>query len=160
MRSFAVACELLPDRVDAAHKVLGDLPSGPDSPFARLGGTHFARLVVLDSLPVPALLLGAEIDGDERRWVGRLSERAGEELDLVFEHCDSYPGSADAGPLWRYFAARRCRAGFSVLSYGDAAVPEIVAALALRARLRRFAEAAARDPAALRAQWRKASGSS
>lgn len=160
MRSFAAACELPAERIDAARAALARLPGGAASPFARLGGTHFARLVVLDVLPVPAVLLAAEIDGDARRWVGRLSERAGRELDCVFEHCDAYPGSADAGPLWRYFAARRCRAGFSILSYGDASVPEIEAALALRSRLREFAErAAALDQAALREQWRTASAS-
>ena len=79
----------------------------PDSPFARLGSTHFARLVVLDRMafegpererpvfPFQYLLFSATFDGDSSeardRYLERMCRRLPAELEAVFGLCAGAP---------------------------------------------------------------------
>ncbi|GAC1434043.1 MAG: hypothetical protein NVSMB51_00230 [Solirubrobacteraceae bacterium] len=156
MRSFAVLADLLNGRGTSLREALGGFR--PEA-FAAVSGTHFARFALLDTLPVPGLLFSAEIDGDEHAWVGRLAANAGPALDGVLGHCEGFPGSADPGPLWRWFAERRCQPGFSILSYGAASVEQVTAALELQRRVRRFAEQhQGAGAGALRRAWQEQFG--
>jgi hypothetical protein len=124
-----------------------------DEPFARIEGTHLARLQVLEpkarrfrGRPRPYLLLAAEHDGPVEPWLAA----AARELDAVLSHCAFWPGPDDPAEVVRWARAREVAAGFSIVGSPEATVQEVGDALALHARVRRLAEL---DAAALRAAW-------
>jgi hypothetical protein len=94
---------------DLVQRAAAD-PAGNDLvPFGRLEGTHFARLLVLDETsdldgaPIPAqLLLMSDFDGPLDRYLERLLQVAGSGLDVLFGHCEGYPGGT---PGWAERAA-------------------------------------------------------
>jgi hypothetical protein len=127
-------------------------------PFARVPGTHLARLQVLRPPPRRFrgrtrhyLLLAADHDGPVEAWLAA----AARELDPVLAHCSFWPGADDPAAVVRWTRARELDAGFSVVGSPHATVEEVGAALDLRERV---AELAARTPviddAALHAAWR------
>jgi hypothetical protein len=111
-------------------QMLVDLPFGPDSPFAAVPGTHFARMAVIDEcyfekqpkvdpLRSTYLLLSAEIDGDAEPWLTALlsDDRIRTILSL---------GWGMKGDIARTLQAQ-CRIGKSVeyIDYPTATVAEI-----------------------------------
>jgi hypothetical protein len=126
-------------------------------PFARVPGTHMARLQVL----APGarrlrggarhyLLLAADHDGPPEPWLAA----AARELDGVLSHCAFWPGPDDPGEVVRWARARELRVGFSIVGSPGATVEEVDEALALRERLGRFAaQTAGLDDGALHAAW-------
>jgi hypothetical protein len=138
---------------DAAREAIAAL----DRPFARVPGTHMARVQVLRP---PArrfrgrsrhyVLLAADHDGPAARWLAA----AAPELDGVLSHCAFWPGPADPAEVVRWARAREVRVGFSIVGSPGATVEDVDTALALRARLGRFAaRSAGLDDAALHAAW-------
>jgi hypothetical protein len=95
-----------------------DPADNPILPFGRLGGTHFARLLLieptaaLDGSPLAArLVLMADVDGPLNRFRGRLVDLAGAGLDRLFEHCEGYPPPAARSRLTRLAYLRRGQVG-------------------------------------------------
>jgi hypothetical protein len=152
-------------REEQLSAVLQAMGSGRDSPFARVGSTHFARFVLIPALldgrgePVgPArsyLLFTADFDGRRRCWLRAVAKQIGSELDLVFRHCVDYQGSADPRSFEAFMRQYSVGVGFSVISY-RATTGEIRDSLELQGKLREFA-AAARDltPRELQSEWRR-----
>jgi hypothetical protein len=119
-----------------------------DEPFARVPGTHLARVQVLED---GQLLLAADYDGDLERWL----VAAAQELDSVLAHCAFWPGADDPAAIVGWARDRVVPAGFSVVGSPHATVAEVAEALALRERLLRFAaETEGLDDEALHAAWR------
>jgi hypothetical protein len=151
---IVVLAPLRAGEADAARAAIAAL----DEPFARVPGTHLARLQVLRPPPRRFrgrtrhyVLLAADHDGPVEPWLAA----AGRELDAVLAHCAFWPGAADAAEVVRWARARAVPVGFSVVGSPRATVAEVGAALALRERLARFAaETAGLDDAALHAAWR------
>ncbi|HEY7620038.1 MAG TPA: hypothetical protein VH834_09710 [Solirubrobacteraceae bacterium] len=151
---FVVLAPLRAGEAAAARAAIAAL----DEPFARVPGTHLARLQVLRPPPRRFrgrtghyLLLAADHDGPAEPWLAA----AARELEPVLAHCAFFPGAADAAEVARWARAREVRVGFSVIGSPGATVKEVGDALALRARLARFAaETAGLDDAALHAAWR------
>ncbi len=131
--------------------VLDGLPVGPDSPLARVPGTHFARWVVLDQLiytgppqkrddwRTPRLLFTSNFDGPLERYVEALRVGLGEDGDRIFGHCVGYPGRADARAWAAWLLGHRVPSALFFAAYGEQTVPEVKANLELRARLIAFA---------------------
>jgi hypothetical protein len=149
-----VLAPLLGAEVQAAR----DAIAGLQDPFARVPGTHMARLQVLQP-PArrlrarcrPYLLLAADHDGAPEPWLAA----AARELDPVLVHCPFWPGPHDPAEVVRWARARELQVGFSVVGSPGATVEEIAEALALRERLGRFAaQNAGLDDVALHAAWR------
>jgi hypothetical protein len=138
---------------DAARAAIAAL----DEPFARVPGTHLARLQVLRPPPRRFrgrtrhyLLLAADHDGPVEPWL----VAAARELESVLAHCAFWPSAADAVAVVRWARAREVRVGFSVVGSPRATVEQVGKALALRERLARFAaETSGLDDAALHAAW-------
>jgi hypothetical protein len=129
-----------------------------DQPFARVPGTHLARLQVLRPPPRRFrgrtrhyLLLATAHDGPVEPWLAA----AARELAPALAHCAFFPGADDPAAVVRWARARELRAGFSVVGSPKATVKEVCEALKLRERV---AALAARTPvlddAALQAAWR------
>jgi hypothetical protein len=144
---------------------LAELPTGRSSPFARIRSTHFARLLVVDDLPGPdglplgdmptCLFFAAEFDMPVAGYLEALCALLPEQAGAIFGHCIGYPG-ADVPPAFAEWIRRhRVRAGFSVHGNPQATVREVVAALALRDQIIRFALETRRcAPAALQEAWK------
>jgi hypothetical protein len=152
------------EREAAVRNALAELSARPLSPFARIGSTHFARLVMVDEFPgpdgrplgdVPAcLFFGAEFEIPVAGYLEAICALMPDDADAVFGPCAGYPG-ANVPPLFAEWMLRhRVRPGFSLQGNPDATVREVVAALGLRERIIEFALATrALAPAPLRAAW-------
>jgi hypothetical protein len=138
---------------DAAREAIAAL----DKPFARVPGTHMARVQVLRP---PArrfhdrardyVLLAADHDGPAALWL----VAAAPELDAVLSHCAFWPGPDDPAEVVRWARAREVRVGFSIVGSPEATVEDVDTALKLHARLGRFAaRSAGLDDAVLHAAW-------
>jgi hypothetical protein len=135
---IVVLAALRGGEADAARAAIAAL----DSPFARVPGTHLARVQVLRppsrrlrGKPREYLLLAADHDGPAERWLAA----AARELDAVLSHCAFWPGCGDPAEVVRWTRARELRVGFSVVGAPDATVEEVSEALELRERLGRLA---------------------
>ena len=158
---------LLPVRDGAEQEVretVRALGSGEASPFARLPGTLFARLILIPRLRdrherelpnVPfCLYFAAEFDLVAGRWLETLRALLPDELDRMFSPCLGYPG-AGAGPGFAsWMLEHRVPAGFSLHGYPELATEQVARALQLRERIIAFA-LDTRDlaPAALAERW-------
>jgi hypothetical protein len=142
--AFILLAPLRGGEGDAARAAIGAL----DQPFARVPGTHLARVQVLEDRH---LLLAADHDGPLEAWL----QAAARELDAVLAHCAFWPGADNAAELMSWARDRSLPAGFSVVGSPHATVEEVGEALALRERLAHFAaETEGLDDAALHAAWR------
>ena len=128
-----------------------------DQPFARVPGTHLARLQVLRPPPRRFrgrtryyLLLAADHDGPLEPWLAGVAQA----LEPVLAHCAFWPGAANRDEVVRWARDRELRAGFSIVGAPDATVEEVGEALELRARLTRFAaDTAGLSDDELHARW-------
>jgi hypothetical protein len=149
---------LSPIRADAASespradlaKVLAAMPTGADSPLARVGSTHLARWVIVSTLPFegpparpdtltsPYLLFTANVDGDFERYIDQLADTVPDTVDQVWGHCVAYPGVSDR-PAFRAWM-RRCQIESTCYfgAYPSATVPTVLRALATQQALARF----------------------
>jgi hypothetical protein len=161
----------VPVRSGAADQLpaaLASLDGDHPSPFSRIPGTHFARLVFVpaltgpDDLPLPEdgsfLMLCADFDTDLAAWAGALCAHGGPQLATIFDWCEGFPGLDDARALEKYLARNRVAAGFTVTGYRRATVAEVREALRLHRELRALAARAQAEQlgaSALRAAWRE-----
>ena len=149
-----VLAPLRDGEADAARAAIAAL----DKPFARVPGTHLARLQVLRPPPrrfrgrtSHYILLAADHDGPVEPWLAA----AARELAPALAHCAFWPGADDPAAVVSWARARALRAGFSVVGSPYASVEEVRQALALRERVAALAtQTAVLDDAALQAQWR------
>jgi hypothetical protein len=134
----------------AAH--LDGLGGGDDSPLADVGGTHFARWVVIgdviyegsdqgerDHLKHPRLLFTSNFDGDPGPYLEALRTRLGEGADAIWGHCVDYPGREDADAFTRYLRAHQVDSALFFAAYGDRSVADVTHSLAVRRQLITFA---------------------
>jgi hypothetical protein len=144
---------------------LAAMPTGPQSPFARVASTHFARWLLIAALlsgngePVePAqayLLFTADFDDSLEDWATAVAGGIGPDVDRVFDHCQGYRGSSDAREFLRFIYEHRVKAGFSIISY-RATVAAIRESLVLRRDLREFAVASqGLSPSELHNAWKE-----
>jgi hypothetical protein len=160
-----------PVRSDAAEQLTAELASlagDHPSPFSRIPGTHFARLVFVPALTGPDdrplaeagsfLMLCADFDADLRRWAVALCALGGPELEAIMRCWEGFTGFGDAQEVANYLDRHRVMAGFTVTGYRRATVPEVREALRLRRGLRELAARTKTEqlaPAELRDAWRR-----
>lgn len=154
---------LLPVREGAEREVretVRALASGEASPFARLPGTLFARLILVPRLRdrherelsgVPfCLYFAAEFDLVAGRWLEALRASLPDELDRMFAPCLGYPGAGAGQGFASWMLEHRVPAGFSLHGYPELATEQVARALELRERIVAFAlDSRGLDPAAL-----------
>jgi Dyp-type peroxidase family len=168
--SVTVLARIDDDEVAALRERLRSY--GPDSPFSRVPGTHFARLVVVEHAvrqqrPAvwrwPARLLdlvthggrGPKPDDLPHPYLLMTATVDGEpasffgglrglgpEADGIWGHCTDYPGHAD-NSFQEYFEQRSLPADYTFAGAPDGTVGEIREALRLRRQLASFAANAA-----------------
>jgi hypothetical protein len=100
--AVTVIARVKPDSLAELRALLermGEDPAGNDLlPFGQLRGVHFGRFVLLEpsrdlngqAIP-PSLVFHTDVDGSTDRYLRAVVELAGEGLDRIYSHCDSYP---------------------------------------------------------------------
>jgi len=155
-------------RDDELLATLAAIPTGPQSPFARVASTHFARWLLIAALlggngeptapAQPYLLFTADFDDSLEGWAAAVAGVIGPDVDRVFDHCHGYPGSGDRRAFLDFICEHRVDVGFSIVSR-RATVAAIRQSLALRRALREFAVASqGLGPSELRSAWKERFG--
>ena len=142
------------------------LERGAASPLARIDTLHLARLVVLDDLPqqgVPTqedhlqskyLLFVADFDGDLAGFLETLRTKATECVEAIWQHCEAFPGTADATAFHDYFARCHVPTTFGFSAYATTPLSRVLRALDTQRRLIRFLKAnQGAEPVALQAAF-------
>ena len=152
---FAALMPLRDGRQEAMRETLRTLATGRDSPFARLGDTHFARLTLVARPDVPScLFFAAEFDRPTRDYLEALCATLGERADSIFGACIGYPGCVAPAAFASWMLEHRVSAGFSIHGNPDATAEEVERSLALRERIIAFAlETRDLGPDALHQTW-------
>jgi hypothetical protein len=163
---FAALLPLREGEQERVRETLRCLPAGRGSPFARLPGTHFARLTLVPRLrdrrerelpDVPmCLFFAAEFDMLVGGYLETLCTVIPEQADEMFGCCTGYPGTGAPPAFASWMLDHRVPAGFSVHGNPGAAAGEVTKALELRERIIAFAVETRRlEPTALKERWAK-----
>jgi hypothetical protein len=161
---LAALLPVLKGRETELRKALEAMPTGRASPFARIGSTHFARLVLLEEFPgrngepltaVPAcVFFAAELDIPVAGYLEALCTLLPHDADAVFESCDGYPGTSVPALFADWMLRHRVCAGFSLHANPEASVRQVVESLRLRERIIGFAvDTRKLAPAPLKDAW-------
>jgi hypothetical protein len=158
-RTYALMV-LTPIRPGAADELRAYLEGLGESPFARLERTHFARLLIVPDMPVPAgvqdpldgpyLLCTANFDGDLDSWLTELAATLAPEAQEIWGRCIGCPQPAAGAALRAYLHRNQLDSGVVFAAYGQASVAQIRTALDKRARLTDFVVRAQDLPPAAR----------
>ena len=164
--SLMVMTPVLPGREAPLQEVLRGLPTGEDSPLARMGSTHFARWLVVhdlvyqgppqqrDSLKSPYLIFVTSFDGDLDDYLAGMRTLMAKESDAIWSNCVGYPGSIDPHAFSSYLKHNQIESTVFVSAYPNATVADVRASLLLRRQLTEFAIAAqSMDPSVLRREF-------
>jgi hypothetical protein len=121
------------------------------SPLARLGGTHFARWVILDDwvndqsqpredhLESKYLIFTSNFDGPLEPYLDELCVKLAVQAREIWGRCIGCPPDATGPQLKAYLLHNQIDTGFFVAAYPHATVPQVKAALAAREQLIAFA---------------------
>lgn len=135
------------------RELLAAIPAGRESPFAKLPGTHFARLVIVDRLAFegararkPALrlqylLFSSVFDGGREDYLRELCARIPDEAEAIWGRCLGAPTpvTADDDAFAAWIRHNQLQTGAFFAPYGHATVARIVGSLDRCRRLRAFA---------------------
>lgn len=148
------------DRVGALRATLAGFGPGPASPLAAVDGLHLARWAVVDwvqdgaepgpvrRLHPPRLLFSAEFQGRRADGLARVVAGLGPTADLLWGHCEGWPGSGRPRAAVRYLRTHLVRAHLSFAAYPRHDPAAVSRALDRRRRLVAFvAEAQGRTGA-------------
>jgi hypothetical protein len=161
---------LTPIRPGMEAELRAVLEGFQESPFARVPRTHFARLMIVADMPVPAgvqdsldgpyLLFTANFDGDVDSWLDSLAAVLVPEAAEIWGRCIGCPQPAEGAALKAYLWRNQLDSGVVFAAYGQASVAQIRGALEKRARLQDFVvRAQDMEPAARRKAFLKEFGS-
>ena len=150
--ALTVLTPILDGHVQELTGHLEALPEGPQSPMARVPGTHLARWVVIDqvkyqghgqrhrdALSSPRLLFTSNFDGPLDPYLEALRTSLGADADAVWDHCRGYPGHEDAAGFASYLRSHALEAALFFAAYGGHTLEQVRANLDERARLIEFA---------------------
>jgi hypothetical protein len=164
--SLTVMAPIAAGQASELTKLLDELELGDASPLARIGGTHFARFVVIDNTVFeggrqrpdpwsgPRLLFTSNFDGKLDPYLERLRAGLGEEADRIWGHCDGFPGHRDAAGFAAWIKHHQIDTSLFYTAYGEQTVEQVQGNLGLRQRLNEFAVAnQGATPAELKARF-------
>jgi len=143
-----------------------DIEVNPIIPFAKLRTVHFMRILVhqpspSDEAPIPVyegkpqasgppipakLLFSTDFDGTLEEHVDELLREAGPGLDLVFGHCEGWPGSSDRRAVHGYFLRHRVVSNTFYTGTMNRSVDQIRREARLRERVEDFLDQATAQP--------------
>jgi hypothetical protein len=147
---LTVLTPIIEGRESSLARRLNELGGGEASPFARIDGTHFARLVLIgdvvfegrgkhDHLRAGRLLFTSNFDGPLGPYLERVRTSAGAFADEILGHCVGYPGSGDARVFAEFLRHHQVESSLFFAAYGDRTVEDVRRSLAARSNLTEFA---------------------
>jgi hypothetical protein len=131
---------------------LARLDRNTGSPFARISGTHMARLVVMDDVVyvgMPAcedhlksqyLVFESNFDGDLDAYLERMLKEAPKELEAVWGHCEGFPGTKDLSAFKEYMKQCQVPTTFFFAAVNNKTVGEMLRALQMKVAFADFVE--------------------
>ena len=137
-------------REDELEEYLATLPTGADSPFARLADVHLARVQLFrklvhqgpsqkpDPLRYAHLVLTTTFNGDLDPHLDALAEQV-PECDEWWGRCVRYPGRADRAEFRAYVRSVQVRTSLFSSPFPKASVADVREALAVRSAVLGFA---------------------
>jgi hypothetical protein len=150
--ALTVLTPIADGRESSLARCLEALKDGPESPLARVPGTHLARWVIIgdvvyegarqrrvDHLARGRLLFTSNFDGPPGPYLERLRAGIGDVADAVWGHCVGYPGSGDAGAFAGYLRAHHLNCSLFYAAYGSRTAEEVARSLATRRAVVDFA---------------------
>jgi hypothetical protein len=158
---------VLGGKADELEAYLAELPTGAQSPFARLEMLHVARVQLFrslvhqgpaqkhtDTLQNAHLVFTSTIDGELDPYLDALAEQV-PEADEWWGRCAGYPGRADAAAFRAWVRSKQVETNLFQSAIPNATVGEVREALALRERVLDFAvEAQGLDAVVLQERFR------
>jgi hypothetical protein len=142
---------IIPGHEEDLRAYIEGLPTGPDSPLARLDALHLSRLQIFDHLVHQGdkqkpdrlesnyLVFTSSFDGDLDSYLDMICERIPAEADTWWGHCVGYPGTSDRAAFKRYIADHQAHTSLFASAYPTGTVAKVHDALALRDQLVDFA---------------------
>jgi hypothetical protein len=157
---------IIPGHEDELRAYVEGMPTGTDSPLARLDTLHVSRLQIFDHLVHQGdkqkpdrlesnyLVFTSSFDGDLDTYLASICERIPTEADTWWGHCVGYPGTADRAAFQSYIAAHQAHTNLFASAYPTGSVAKVRESLALRDRVVDFAaDAQGLDAAALQERF-------
>jgi hypothetical protein len=142
------------------RKYLSHMPNGEHSPFAKVPGTHFARLVVMDDvvfvgsptqeehLNSAYLVFTSDFDGDLDNYLQSMASVIPEVLDAIWSNCVGYPGAGDVGKFTEYMKKCQVTTTFYFADVNDKTLGQTLTALMIKSEVADFIALNQGQPAA------------
>lgn len=143
------------------RQYLAKLSNGEDSPFAKVPGTHFVRLVVMDDVVFvgyPArdehlksqyLICTADFDGALDPYLQSLARTIPAVLDDIWNHCAGYPGAKDPGKFAEYMKKCQIETTLYFSDVNDRTLQQTLQALRAKTAVTAFVERNQGQPASV-----------
>jgi hypothetical protein len=166
--ALTVMTPIIDGREPALAQRLNEFEDAAGSPLAAVGGTHFARWVVIsdviregasqpaEHLAQGRLLFTSNFDGPLDPYLERLRTGLGKAADEIWSHCVGFPGTADMAAFASYMRAHQLQTALFFGAYGGLTVEQVRRSLATRRQLIDFSLRAQRmAPAELKASFQE-----
>jgi len=139
---------------------LGALKRDERSPFAKVTGTHVARLTVMNDvvfvgspskeehLKSQYLVFESNFDGDLDSYLRTMATQIPEHVEAVWSHCVGYPGTKNVEAFQAYMKKCELDSTFYFADVNDKTVDQALRALQTQAAVAAFIERNQGKPAA------------
>jgi len=136
----------------AIRSYLQTLPNGSRSPFAKVSGTHMARLVVMDDVVFEGypsheehlrdkyLVFESNFDGDLDDYLRKLASEVPSEVEGVWQHCRDFPGVKDSDKFVAYMKRCQVTTTFFFADVNNKTVDQTLWALEAQSAVAEFVE--------------------
>ena len=142
---------IIPGHEEELLAYMEGLPTGADSPLARLDTLHLSRIQIfdhlvhqserheLDHLESNYLVFTSSFDGDLDTYLDLICDRIPAEADGWWSHCVGYPGTADRPAFKAWIKLHQQHTNLFASAYPTGSVAKVRDSLDLRERIVDFA---------------------
>jgi hypothetical protein len=149
--ALTIFTAIVPGHEEELRETIEALPSGAESPLARLTQLHTSRLQIFDHLVYqgpPALrdelksnylLFTAAFDGALEPFLDAIIDNVGSAADSWWRHCVGYPALADRAAFKRWIRRNQVHTSLFAVASPNESVANVLESLALREKVLEFA---------------------
>jgi hypothetical protein len=157
---------IIPGHEEELRAHIEGLPTGAESPLARIDALHLSRIQIfdhlvhqserhkLDHLELNYLVFTSSFDGDLDAYLDAICDRIPADADGWWSHCVGYPGTADRAAFGAWIKTHQRHTNLFASAYPTGTVAKVRDSLELRERIVDFAaDAQGLDAAALKERF-------